>query len=75
MNYQTLIGNAIIHLRHIKSISQERMAFESNIDRRYLSDIENGKRNVSLDVLVRISSYFNIPLSDFIKEAEAISSL
>ena len=70
MNYQENIGKAIIRLRGSKGISQERMAFEASIDRRYLSDIENGKRNVSLDVLSRIASFFNMPLSDFMARAE-----
>lgn len=64
------VGNAIIRLRKLRGLSQEKFALESGIDRRYLSDIENGKRNFSFDILNRVASYFNIPLSLFIKEAE-----
>lgn len=70
MNYQVKIGKAIIKLRNAKGISQEKMALESKIDRRYMSDIENGKRNISLDILCKIADYFNLPLSDFIARVE-----
>ena len=70
MDYQERIGQTIIRLRASKGVSQERMAFEANIDRRYLSDIENGKRNVSLDVLSRIARFFCMPLSDFMARVE-----
>ena len=46
------------------------MAFEAKIDRRYMSDIENGKRNISLDILCRVSEYFDLPLSDFLARIE-----
>ena len=70
MNYQVKIGKALIKLRNAKGISQEKMALESKIDRRYMSDIENGKRNISLDILCKIADYFNLPLSDFIARVE-----
>lgn len=70
MNYQEKVGSAIIRLRKAMSISQEKLAFEAKIDRRYMSDIENGKRNVSLDILSRIADYFDLPLSDFFARVE-----
>ena len=70
MNYQEKIGKAIIRLRGGLGISQEKMALEAKIDRRYMSDIENGKRNISLDILVRIADFFDMPLSDFLIRVE-----
>ena len=35
-----------------------------------MSDIENGKRNISLDILCKIADYFNLPLSDFFARVE-----
>ena len=70
MNYPEKIGKAIIRLRSAKGISQEKMALEAKIDRRYMSDIENGKRNISLDILCKISEFFDLTLSDFIARVE-----
>ena len=51
MTLQDKVGKAIVQLRKARGISQETFAFEAGIDRRYMSDIENGKRNISLAVL------------------------
>ena len=50
MDYQERIGKAIVRLRAARGVSQEKMALEAKIDRRYMSDIENGKRNISIDI-------------------------
>lgn len=70
MNYQEKIGKEIRRLRGSLGISQETLAFEAKIDRRYMSDVENGKRNISLDILCRIANYFNLSLSDFFARVE-----
>lgn len=67
---QIKVGEAIVRLRKLRGLSQEKFALESGIDRRYLSDVENGKRNISFELLNRVASYFNVSLSSFIKEAE-----
>ena len=70
MNYPIKIGKAIIKLRNATGVSQEKMALEAKIDRRYMSDIENGKRNISLDILCKIAQYFDLSLSDFMAIVE-----
>ena len=66
MDYQERIGKAIVRLRAARGVSQEKMALEAKIDRRYMSDIENVKRNISIDILSRIADYFGIALSDLV---------
>lgn len=63
-------GDAIVRLRKLRKISQETLALEAKVDRRYMSDIENGKRNVSLDVISRLASYFGVSISFLMEEAE-----
>ena len=58
------IGKTVIKLRRLRGLSQEALANEAGIDRRYMSDIENGKRNISLDVLNRLASFFEISLNN-----------
>lgn len=65
-------GAAIIQLRKERGLSQERFAIEAGIDRRYMSDIENGRRNVSLDIIERISSNLKLPLSELFRVVEQI---
>lgn len=72
MPLQTNIGIVIQQLRKKRGLSQERLALEANIDRRYMSDIENGKRNISLDIMERIASHLDINVSELIHHAEVV---
>ena len=67
---QEQVGKTIIRLRKLRGLSQEKFSLESGIDRRYLSDVENGKRNVSFELLNRVASFFGVSLSCFLQEAE-----
>lgn len=71
---QEQVGKAIIRLRKLRGLSQEKFALESGIDRKYISDVENGKRNVSFELLTRVANYFGVSLSYFIEEAEQSAS-
>ena len=74
LTIQSKIGLAIRKLRKDRNISQEKLALESEVDRRYLSDLENGKRNVSIDILERLANHFEMDLSDVLKIAETIET-
>ena len=64
------IGKVIVELRKQKGVSQERMSLEAPIARRYMSNLENGKSNPSLDVLERAAHYLGLKLSELIVLAE-----
>jgi transcriptional regulator with XRE-family HTH domain len=49
-------------LRAERGLSQEALAFESGINRTYLSDIERGVRNVSIDNLSRLATALAVPV-------------
>lgn len=70
MSLQEDLGKTIIRLRKEKGYSQEAFANEAGIDRRYMSDIENGKRNISIDILDRVCNKLGIKISDFFVEVE-----
>ena len=65
---QVRFGNVVRKLRTQKNISQEDFADICGLHRTYISDIELGKRNVSLENIERISSALNISLSELFKE-------
>lgn len=70
MSLQEDLGKTIIRLRKEKGYSQEAFANEAGIDRRYMSDIENGKRNISIDILERVCNKLGIKISEFFIEVE-----
>lgn len=70
MSLQKNIGKAIRTLRTQKGVSQEKLALETGIGRRYMSDIENGRRNVSLEIVEKLADFFEISVSEFVKRIE-----
>ena len=70
MSLQEDLGRTIIRLRKEKGYSQEAFANEAGIDRRYMSDIEKGKRNISIDILDRVCNKLGIKISEFFVEVE-----
>ena len=70
MTIQEKIGRAIIRIRKHLGLSQEQFAYDADVDRRYLSDVENGKRNISISVIERISNSLGIKPSTLLYEAE-----
>ena len=70
MSLQVDLGRTISRLRKEKGYSQEAFANEAGIDRRYMSDIENRKRNISIDILERVCNKLGIKISEFFVEVE-----
>ena len=70
MSLQEKLGRTIVCLCREKGYSQEAFANEAGIDRRYMSDIENGKRNISIDILDRVCNKLGIKISEFFVEVE-----
>jgi len=75
MKLQRKFGKVIKDLRIERKISQEKLALDSNIDRTYISDIEKGERNVSLDIICRLANTLQISLSDLFKKIEAYGEI
>lgn len=69
-NLKEKIGETIIAIRKEQEISQENLALEAGIGRHYMSDIENGKRNISIDIIERICTRFEMPISEFFAKVE-----
>ena len=69
------LGMRIRYLRSLHKWSQEDLALEANINRNYICDLENGRRNPSLDILERISDAFGITLSELFRGIETIEGL
>ena len=63
-------GQAVRKLRQAQKISQEELAERCGLHRTYISDIELGKRNVSLGNIERIAAALERPLWALFKEAE-----
>jgi transcriptional regulator with XRE-family HTH domain len=56
-------GAVLRELRKRQSLSQEKLAFESGLDRTYISLLELGQRSPSLETMLAISRALQIPLA------------
>ncbi len=68
MNELKIIGNNIARLRKAKSLTQEDLCGLAQIDRSYLSELENGKMNVTIKSLVTIANALECELQNLILE-------
>lgn len=58
-------GKKVRQIRKDKGVSQEKLAELAELDRTYISGIENGKRNVSIETIFKIAEALNIPVIEF----------
>lgn len=63
-------GQVIRSLRQSRNISQEKLGDLCGLHRTYISDIELGKRNVSLENIERMAIALNVRISDIFMEVE-----
>ena len=61
-----IIGRNIVRLRKEKGLTQEDLCGIAQIDRSYLSEIENGKMNVTIKSLVTIANALDTDLKTLI---------
>ncbi|HZL25039.1 MAG TPA: helix-turn-helix transcriptional regulator [Acidobacteriaceae bacterium] len=63
-------GRAVRRLREQAGYSQERFAAQAHIDRTYMSEIERGTTNVSLEIIGRLARTLGIDLADLFAEVD-----
>lgn len=60
------IGERIRELRSQKQLTQEALAWRSEVDRTFMNHVENGRRNISIKSLEKIIVHgLDISMTDF----------
>ena len=67
MDTRKLIGSRIKNLRRTKGYSQERLAEITRINPKYLSSIERGKENPTLDLFIRLSRGLKVGMHEIFR--------
>ena len=57
-------------IRKQRNLNQQKVAMDLNITREALSYYENGKREPSLSMLIKMSNYFNVSINYLITGEE-----
>lgn len=68
-NAQKIIGACIRALRETSGLSLEQLALKSEISYQYLSGVENGKENFTIQVLERLSAALGFPVKSLVTTA------
>lgn len=67
VNIKEKVGIRLRDLRKQKGLSQEKFAFECELDRTYIASIEQGKRNVSIANIEKIAKALDLSIYEFFK--------
>jgi transcriptional regulator with XRE-family HTH domain len=65
MSIKVKVGQRIKELRNQIGISQEALANKAEIDRTYVTDVENGRRNISIENLEKLVNALQVDFKDF----------
>lgn len=65
MKITVKLGLRIKELRQKKGISQQELAYRSDLDRTYITQVENGKRNISIINIEKIAKALNHSVQEF----------
>ncbi|MGO3833097.1 MAG: helix-turn-helix domain-containing protein [Microbacteriaceae bacterium] len=67
--FQVEFGSRIKRLRTGQGwTSQERFAHHVGIDRTYMSSIEQGRRNPSLDIILKLAAALDVNAADLVRD-------
>jgi len=72
LSIEEQLGKRIRYLRKLKKKSIEDLALDSNINKNYLGDLENGRRNPTLKMLEKIANGLEITISELTKGLESL---
>jgi transcriptional regulator with XRE-family HTH domain len=64
------LGRAVARLRREAGYSQEAFALACKVHRTYMTGIERGRHNVSLDILERVARGLRLDTGQLLAEAE-----
>ena len=70
MEVRQRLGRNVRRLREQKGWSQEKFAFEADVHRTYVSDIERGARNPTITVVDKLAKSLGVSFADLVKDAD-----
>ena len=73
VDLKTLLGTAIKTQRAALGISQEELAHRAGLHRTYVSDLERGARNPSLDSIEKLAQALQLSVSSLFQKASDVA--
>lgn len=70
MTIQITLGNNVRRIRESKGWSQDKLSEESGLHRTYISGIERGVRNPTIEIVQEIALALDVSPSQLLKDGE-----
>jgi transcriptional regulator with XRE-family HTH domain len=67
-DWRVIVGKNVRRMRQQRRMTQEKLAFEADLDLTYIGGIERGRRNPSLLAMARIAKALSVPLVKLISD-------
>ncbi len=74
MNIQLIFGKNVRLVRESKGWSQDKLSEESGLHRTYISGIERGVRNPTIEIAQQIASALNVDISILLTKNQGLVS-
>lgn len=67
MDLRDVFATNLRRLRHAKGLAQDDLAYEAEMSRSYLSQLEKGKFYVSLKIMAKLATVLEVEPAEFLK--------
>lgn len=65
LDLPNVFGEELRNRRESAGLSQEELAWKADVDRSYISQIELGKANPTIDIFYRLAEHINVTPGEF----------
>jgi transcriptional regulator with XRE-family HTH domain len=62
------VRHNIVRLRTKKGMTQEKLAYESDMSKGYLSEVERGLKGIGVDALEKLAETLDVDIVELLKE-------
>lgn len=69
MNLNKNIGSTVRKYRLKQNMSQQDLAGDADMERSYISAVENGRKNIRVDTLVRLANALSVKAGKLLDES------
>ena len=67
-DWRVIVGKNVRRIRQQRRMTQEKLAFEADLDLTYIGGIERGRRNPSLMAMAQIAEALSVSLVKLVSE-------
>jgi transcriptional regulator with XRE-family HTH domain len=67
MELRQILAVNVVKFRRAKGLSQEALAWEASVSRRYMARIEGGQTSTGLDVIARLAAVLDVEPAELLR--------